>query len=789
MTAVVGRDRELEAIGAFLDSSQGERVLVLEGEAGIGKTTLWREAVQAARDRDFRVLTASGSPSETKLAFAAIGDLFDGVMDEVLPKLPPPQARALTVALLRVDAEGAPPEPATIAVAVLASLRELAARGSVLVAVDDVQWLDAPSAASLAFSLRRLGAEEVRFIFAQRTYGETALPLGLDRYPDELLTQVEFGPLSLGAVSALVTSRFGTALPRPIVRRVHETANGNPFFVLELARALVRVGGRVAPGEPLPVPSTLDELLAARLVALPVATRAALLPVAAMREPTIELLVAVDDDALASLQPAVDAHVIEIHRDGVRFAHPLLAAAVYGRADRDARRRTHRALASIAPTVEERARHRGLAGEPPDDEVARELDEAARVAVAHGSPATAAELSELAARFTGPDHVDEQLRRLCDAADYYLPAGDVARACAIAARIVDNAPKGVHRARALSVLSFAEPDTSKRIALGEQAVVEAAGMPELEARIFDFLAMLAVAFRSVEEGRAYAERAIALSQTDLTRAQSTGTLALVEFSAGKTPDDKLLQAAIQVEEASGVSLAYGPSTVRALGYMFTDRLDEARAAFDFASRRASYHGDEHMIAGLLLHRAELESRAGNFSFAAEIARSGYAMAEQFGLPDRIAAEACGQAIAHGFLGDVELTRAKAAEASRLPGLNEIQAHAALGSLELSLGDVTAAAAVLRPLPDRLFAMGYGEAFHLQAVPLAIEALAELGELDEAERLLDLYAERAASPLGRAATARSRAIVAAARGELGVALGSFAEALARTRCDRYAVRAR
>lgn len=185
MADVVGRDAELRTISSWLDSRDA-RALVIEGEPGIGKTTLWRDAVRAARDRGVCTLSSTASASETRFAFATIADLFETHVDDVLGSLPPPQTRALAVALRREDAtEDAPRDPATTAFAILAGLRQLASSGPVTVALDDVQWLDGPSAAALAFALRRLGDDDVRFVLARRATGETALPLGLDRHPDE----------------------------------------------------------------------------------------------------------------------------------------------------------------------------------------------------------------------------------------------------------------------------------------------------------------------------------------------------------------------------------------------------------------------------------------------------------------------------------------------------------------------------------------------------------------------------------------------------------------------------
>ena len=148
---MIGRDRELDEIRSFLDLEGGVAgVLLIQGEAGIGKTTLWQAGVEAARERSFRVLSASPSAAETGMSFAALADLLGGVADEVLAALPAPQRRALEVALLLREAEGSAPDQRAVAAAVLSVLRTLSLADRVLLAVDDVQWLDAASAATLA---------------------------------------------------------------------------------------------------------------------------------------------------------------------------------------------------------------------------------------------------------------------------------------------------------------------------------------------------------------------------------------------------------------------------------------------------------------------------------------------------------------------------------------------------------------------------------------------------------------------------------------------------------------
>src|SRR6266511_1659117 len=154
---IVGRDQELDAISSFFERIAPAGALLIEGGAGIGKTTLWRWGVEQARKRGWNVLTAGPAPSEARLAFAAIGDLLGGSADAVVPRLPPPQRHALEVAMLLEDAKGRALDQRTVAVAALGALRALARERSLLVAVDDVQWLDRPSADVLAFVARRLG--------------------------------------------------------------------------------------------------------------------------------------------------------------------------------------------------------------------------------------------------------------------------------------------------------------------------------------------------------------------------------------------------------------------------------------------------------------------------------------------------------------------------------------------------------------------------------------------------------------------------------------------------------
>jgi AAA ATPase domain len=277
---VVGRDEELAAVAAFIDGDL-PGALVLAGEAGIGKTTVWRAGLSHARERGACVLACRPAESEARLSFAGLADLLEPVLGAALGALPSIQRHALEAALLLSEKEGPPPDQRTISTACLGVLRKLAGNGPVLVAVDDVQWLDPPTALVLEFAARRLDAEPIGLLVAQRVAGDGEAPLGLGR-ADLESGRVRLGPLSTGALHRLLRDRLGASLTRPVLRKVHEASGGNPFYALELVRALQAGGRRIEPGEPLPVPETLEEILRRRIEALPASAREVLGAAAAL---------------------------------------------------------------------------------------------------------------------------------------------------------------------------------------------------------------------------------------------------------------------------------------------------------------------------------------------------------------------------------------------------------------------------------------------------------------------------------------------------------------------------
>src|SRR5438552_14919875 len=186
---VIGRERELATIGDFVAGIRaGPRTLLLEGAVGIGKTTLWRTGLRAAHEHSYHVLSCRPAGLESRLAFGAAIDLLAGVDEAVLESLPAPQQHALEVALLRRESRAdAPVLPREAAVAALGAIRTLARSAAVLIAIDDVQWLDAPSARVVAYAVRRLEDERVGLLLTLRD--GTKPPFRLEQLrPEEEIT-------------------------------------------------------------------------------------------------------------------------------------------------------------------------------------------------------------------------------------------------------------------------------------------------------------------------------------------------------------------------------------------------------------------------------------------------------------------------------------------------------------------------------------------------------------------------------------------------------------------------
>jgi DNA-binding CsgD family transcriptional regulator len=780
----VGREEELGAIVRLLDTPEHlPGVATLSGEAGIGKTTLWLAGVDAAGARGFRILSSRPSEAETQFSFGGLTDLLGNAAGDVLPELPPIQQRALEAALLLGESELHADDRA-VAAAFLGALRLLAGDGPVCLAVDDVQWLDAASLAALGYALARLDREPVAALLAVR--GE--LPTWLRRaVPEERLRTVEVGGLSVGAIHELLRTRLNATLPRPTLIRLWETSRGNPFFALELATALQRRGGTLAPGEELPIPSDLDELLRARVDGLGAAALEVARAVAALADPSVTLVEAALGARFdAGLAEALDARILELDGRRLRFTHPLLGSAVAARQTPARRRSLHARLADIVPSAEERARHLALATAEPEGDVASVLEEAARTAHARGAPAAAAELAEHALRLTPPSTPDDARRRLLLAADVHNIAGDSARATAVLEQACRAAAPGNERATIVAHLAGVQASPQDATALYRDALSEAEGDDALQATIHLRLAALMRWSEGIERGMEHGELAVrAASRVGdaALRCRALAAYGLMHFNTGRGIPTEEMEEALSLERSLAEwPLDDGPTAVFGWQLCWSADVDRARDLFHEVLSVVRARNDAAREAEALWFLSLLEWRAGNWEEAERFTTDSLDLWTQLGrvmppyeFPAAIIA-------AHrGRTGDARTRSQGALARAEAEGIGIGQSgHSwVLGFVELSLGDANAALAYLRRSYELRNAFMLDAAERLELGDL-LEALIAVGELDEAEEVLATWQERA-DALDRAwalaILARCRALLLAARGDLQSAFASFERALA------------
>jgi DNA-binding NarL/FixJ family response regulator len=784
---VIGREAELAAIERFLEAiPEGPVALVVEGEAGIGKTTVWRQAIRDGEGASYRILSCRPAESETKLSFSALADLLEPMADEVLPELPEPQRRALEGALLWSEVEARVPDHRAVAAGFVSTLTTQAQTTPLLIGIDDVQWLDLPSRRVLEFAARRLGSASVGVLVTRRRGRETAVPLRLERaIPEDRLERLWLGPLSAAAIHQLVKANLGIALPRPTLIKLQRACGGNPFYALEVAAALRDAGEGPASSGRLPVPGEVSELVLRRIRRLPPPTKEALLEASGLAQPTLELL---DEEALA---PAEDAGLIAISDGGrVNFRHPIFAAAVYDAASAPRRRRLHRRLAGLVTDFEERARHLALATQRPDESVAGILDRAAARARSRGAPDGAAELSENACRLTPPRQADELRRRRIDAAEHHFRAGDLGRARTLLSEVVSDPEGGASRAKARFLLASVchhEHSFPEALELLEKAREETGDDPRLAAAIDFELAWVHESCGDTAAAEAPAKRALAeaarLGPPSLV-AEALAVAAMVDFLLGRGRDDRIDRALALEDPDRQVPVMIRPSLIAPLLDLYVGRLERAGDRLRRLRRRVIERGEETDLPFVCACLAWLECRRGDLDAASRFAEEGVGSARQLESEPLLGYALAVVSFVAGYRGEESAARTEASEALSLferTGWGHIPVWtlAGLGALELSLGDFEAADRALEPLLPPVEAAGLREPIRAFFLPDAIEALIGVGSSERAERLLRMVEDRAGAlerTWALAAAARCRGLLVASRGEPDVALRKLDQAL-------------
>ena len=799
---IIGRGTELAAVVEFVRRAPGGGAgLLIEGEPGIGKTTLWREGVELAGGVPLRVLTCRPVEAESTFAFGGLIDLLGDAIDEpLLEELPEAQARALRIAFLRTDAGDAAVDPRLVGLAVLSALRLLSARESLLLAVDDLQWLEPSSARILAYVLHRLNGARIAVLASLRLPLDEGRGLfGLERWmAEEVVQHLRLGPLSLGALHQLVRERLGLVLTRPMAARLTRASGGNPFYALEIARLLRQQAVDVTDsGMALSIPRDLRQMVAGRITGLPEQAREAVLAAFALTRPTEELVEA--DLRLAGLPGdgialAVRAQALELGGGRVELAHPLIGSAAYAELTRTQRRALHGRLAGLALDPEEQVRHLGLATAGPDAGVAAALDRAAERARARGAPEAAAELLELAVNLTSDADAEARLGRLDGSAIAYHVAGDSRKAVAQWEEIARTAPPGARRAHAMwrlaeygsaSVPGGFEAAPEQLLVAIEEAGADTRLLVDIEASLSEVL----IWGRGPRAAEPHARTAVVLARRIGDRpalAHALVTQALAEFFLGSATASQRLEEAVEIE-VQGLDLPaeIQPTAYRA--YLATwagDRLPEAAAMLEEKVGEALREHDEASLPVLLWHRCEVAVASGDLDAAESYAAWCRDAVEDSGRMGRRGAALYCQALVEAHRGrhDDALRLAEhALEIDEPRGVIYLiaQYKALLGFIELSAGRPQRALEWMEPLHQALLDAGYGDPSIFGYVPDMVEAMVSLGRMDDAAARLEAF-DHTARALGRrsalAVAARSGGFMLAAAAQWEAALSELERAV-------------
>jgi DNA-binding CsgD family transcriptional regulator len=795
---LVGREPEVAAVASFLGRArQNSRVMLVEGEIGIGKTSVLAAAQEAARERDWLVLNANPAELEMPLEYTGIADLLDPLPGSLADALPAPQRRAIRVALLREET----PEPSvdlrTVATAAVTILRRIADSQPVLMIVDDLHWLDLSSARVLAFVLRRLPPARVSFLASVRTGWAGGHPaLATDAVPAGRLDRLVLGPLSPGAARDLVTSRTDVRLSRRALLNLLQLTGGNPMFLLELAKRPGVMESMLA-GRPPDIPSSLRQLVASRVSSLPASARDLLLVAALADGPSLPVVLGSAPDpsgVLDDLRDVMAANLLASAGERVLVTHPLVRSVIVSTADPADRQAAHARLATAAERPEERARHLALSAEGPDELIAADLEAAAIAAAGRGACAVAADLGELAASLTPPERPAAHQRRMALAAAHRFDASQPGQARLLLERVVESAEPGPLRAELLRRLARYRGHSGQSLPAWaadlQRALHEAAD--HHESRIAINLDRCVVALNSgdLRTARLIAEEAL----KDLERgsgnaaleAQCCAGLALLDVMLCQPSRPDLVRRALAGARHQPVRLSMELRPNVAIGHVlhWNGDLDGARRLYEEEYQRAREEGIETELPLLLWGLVETETWAGRWPRAEQLAEQGCRAAEEAESAAGVALMLGARSLLQVCRGQLDAGRRDAARSMRAAaelGMSVVPrmcAHA-LGVAGLSQGDAAGVHQLLSPFVQPGAWSGGLEPALWRFLPDEIEALVRLGQFDQAQAILEPY-ESWSAQLGRgfgvAAAARCRGLLLAGHGDLAGAEAALENAI-------------
>ncbi|QUQ67883.1 helix-turn-helix transcriptional regulator [Kutzneria sp. CA-103260] len=743
------------------------------GPAGIGKSTLLGALAGELAVGGDSVLRCAPAESDRRLPFVCLIDLLADVSDELLATLPAPLRTALDAALLRGEHPSSDQSRLGVRLAVLQVLQLLAERGPVTLVIDDLQWVDRPSAEVLAFAARRLAGDRLRVLAAERV-PDGEQPLHRSLCPPDV-AELPVPPLTPREVARLLLRDNGVLLPHGAVLQIHELADGNPFYALELGRAVLRSGVPDSPGRPLPVPRRLRALLLDRLGELSERAQATLLLASAATRPSLTLLRAAGHpDAVADLVAAERCDLAVADDDGiVRFRHPLIRAAIYAEAPSHRRIEAHARLADVVTEPVERARHLALAKPHEDESVAATLMAAAASARRRGAPVTAAELSAMAADRTPWDSQQIRAERRLVAAEHACDAGLRAEARTAAESVLADARGPRLRVRArLLLLRNAGQALHDLGPLIDDGLADAAGDPGLEAPLRMWLAGRALLGGDTVEAARQAGRSAELATVagdPATAVQALTRLAHLQSLCGDPAARATVATALEIVERHPVAESWELERQQAVMELHDEDLARAERRLLSLLRKVEETAAVEDSVAIMVTLAEVQSRAGQCRRAVDTARRAMRLFSEAGVscPPALFAAAVAEANGGSVAAATEFAergaRESAADGDQLYLMRNL---AVLGQIQLTTGDAPAAVETLCRVGEIGRRMDIRDPAVVRWHADLAEALVATGALDDARELID-HTSKQALDLARDAVAanldRAAALLAVASG--------------------------
>ncbi|MDX6468327.1 MAG: hypothetical protein QOF75_130, partial [Gaiellaceae bacterium] len=751
---LLGRDRERRELDAALAGARLNRsaVLVLVGEAGIGKTTLLQDAGERAHAAGMRVLRASGIESEARVPFAGLLELLRPALP-VVERIPEPQRAALESALaLR---PGTAQERFAVGAATLSLLAAYAEEAPIVALVDDAHWLDGSSTDALLFAMRRLVADPIAVVIAVREEE----PSFVD---NAHLPTLHVGGLDRAAAAALVGE--------VAVDRLYAATEGNPLALLELAPEAARLA-ELPIDMPAPIVGRVVGGFVRRAASLPERTRRALVIAAASDTGDLASLARVYPGCVEDLFPAEEDGLVVLREGRVEFRHALARSAVYGAASTEDQRAAHRVLALALPDhdADRRAWHLALSTVGPDDVASSALDQAGARAYRRSAYAVATAAYERAATLSV-----EPARLLYSAADAAWLAGQPDRAIGLLDGASPHAPGTAltvrieHLRGQIAARRGPVREAQSMLAAAAEHAVEldpvAAVVMLAEATILSFYAgdareMLRTAVRAKELAKGEDGRAAIF-------AGLAHGMALV-FAGDGERGARSIHRAVERLEASD-ELRDDPYLVvwAALGPLWLREVKAGRSLYERALELVRRHSALGAMPELLVHVARDWATTDDWPAAQAAYSEGIALARETGQGVALAFGLGGLAWLAARQGREDECRAHAAEGREAcvragVAVHELWTLAALGDLELGLGRPEAAVVQYEEWDALLHARGI-EDTDLSPGPELAETYLRLGRVDEAVAVAARHDESARAkgqPWALARAARTRGLLA------------------------------